>query len=351
MQPIRASGRLAGSRRHLGAFDDAREVLALHRVLTAATSATGRMLAASERGGWEVTGQDGTHLMSRTDLRATGLIIQSVSEFLAREGLPVVVGFENEEIPLVPSNLDGKRYIRLVIDPVDGSKAFDNWLLPLDCPLPRPTSAISVAAVCPSRGQVVATAVFCFDLNETFSSILLSPGPSPYPAYVAFREGTLLSPIAGLIANVPRIEAKRRILNGNYNSKAQDKLAAIDLALMDAGLKAAFGGLTGSSAVDIINVVRGSFAASVDVRALCGQGGSVPYWYDLAGALPVALARGLSVELMRADGSSLNIGDHAIFEPVAYIVARPDLASTVMEAVRSALRVPVLVPAGAAVGA
>ena len=70
----------------------------------------------------------------------------------------------------------------------------------------------------------------------------------------------------------PQIEAKKRVLNCNYNARALEEIAGLDLALMDRGLKAAYGGLAGSSATDIINVVRGSFAACVDVRALCKGG-------------------------------------------------------------------------------
>ena len=236
-------------------------------------------------------------------------MVRYVPEFLAREGLPFVISFENEELPLVPVASSGQRVLRLVIDPVDGSKAFDNHMCHSDVPIPQPSSAVSVAAVCPFGHELVASAVYCFDLSEVFSSCLLNPGSGAAPEYVAYR---LLAPVHDLLNVVPNISAKRRVLNGNYNSRALVKLADLELALMDRGLNSTFGGLTGSSATDIVNVTRGSFAACLDVRAMCAGKGSVPYWYDIAGAVGVARGRGLRVLVMTSDGVTLVGGDHEI---------------------------------------
>jgi hypothetical protein len=80
--------------------------------------------------------------------------------------------------------------------------------------------------------------------------------------------------------------------------------------------------------------VRGSFCACVDVRALCKAGGSVPYWYDAAGALPIARGRGLTVLIANSEGLALNGGNHDIYTPVAFVVARPDVADTIVEAIQ-----------------
>jgi len=81
--------------------------------------------------------------------------------------------------------------------------------------------------------------------------------------------------------------------------------------------------------------VRGSFAACIDVRALCHQGGSCPFWYDAAGALPVARARGLRVVVTSSDGKVLVGSDHPIRTPVALVVAVPEVVEIIVEAVRS----------------
>jgi hypothetical protein len=124
------------------------------------------------------------------------------------------------------------------------------------------------------------------------------------------------------------------VLNCDYNSRAALDIARVNLALMDRSLKPAFGGPTGSSATDIVNVVRGSFAASVDVRALCGQAGSVLYWYDVAGAIPIALGRGLVVHVTDTSGCPLLGAHHPARTPVAYVVARPDVADVVVDVIR-----------------
>jgi hypothetical protein len=87
----------------------------------------------------------------------------------------------------------------------------------------------------------------------------------------------------------------------------------------------------------MINVVRGSFCVCLDCRALCGKGGSVPYFYDVAGALPVAHGRGLSVIVTDSQGIALPGGDHEIRTPVAFVVARPGIEEVAVEAIRTTI--------------
>ena len=81
-------------------------------------------------------------------------------------------------------------------------------------------------------------------------------------------------------------------------------------------------------------MVRGSFAACLDLRARCGAGGSVPYWYDIAGAVGIARGRSLKVLVMTPDGVPLKGGDHTIYTPVSFVVARPDAFESVLSVVR-----------------
>ncbi len=308
------------------------EAFALRAVLARAAALAGERLLTYEKGSGEFDSPDRSHMSSRNDLEGTALVVRYIPELLARAALSFKVSFENEELPLVPLGQDEQRLIRLIIDPVDGTKAFDNYMCGSDVSLPRPPSAISIAAICPFHGDVVATAVYCFDLGEVYSSFVLNPG-CERPQYVGFRGDNLLAPLGV----APDITAKRRVLNGNYNSKALRKLADLELSLMDRGLNPAFGGLSGSSATDIINVVRGSFAACLDVRALCGLAGSVPYWYDIAGAVGVARGRGLRVLVTSSQGVPLYGGGHPIYTPVSFIVARPDVFDTIASVVREHL--------------
>jgi fructose-1,6-bisphosphatase/inositol monophosphatase family enzyme len=307
----------------------AAEAFAIRRVLARSVSAAGERLLNNEKGTGEFNSLDKSHISSRNDLEGTALAVRYVPEFMSREGLSFAISFENEELPMVPLAREGQRPLRLVIDPIDGTKAFDNYMCHSDVALPRPPSAVSVAAVCPISHELVATAVYCFDLGEVYSSCVLNPGGAR-PEYLTFRGDALLTPLH----EVPDIGAKRRILNGNYNSRALMQLAELELALMDRGLNSTFGGLTGSSATDIINVVRGSYAAGLDVRALCNAKGSVPYWYDIAGAVGVARGRGLRLLVMSGSGAPLDGSDHEIYTPVSFIVARPDVFDMVTQVVR-----------------
>ena len=53
--------------------------------------------------------------------RALRSLIRYIPDFFTREGLKIVHGFENEEVPLVPfpsSDNNGMRFLRLVIAPI-----------------------------------------------------------------------------------------------------------------------------------------------------------------------------------------------------------------------------------------
>ena len=74
---------------------------------------------------------------------------------------------------------------------------------------------------------------------------------------------------------------------------------------------------------------------------MCGPsargGGSVLYLFDVAGAPPIALGRGLRVILTEADGIPLRGIDHPIYTPVAIVVARPEVANVVVDAIRAVI--------------
>jgi fructose-1,6-bisphosphatase/inositol monophosphatase family enzyme len=291
------------------------EIFRLHRVFSRAVRVLGERMEQVERGPSAGRRLNCSHRCSRNDLESNGFLICFVRDCLAREGLDVAITFESEELSLFPKLSSNDYALRAIIDPIDGSKAFDNYVCGTDLPLPRPPSAISIAVVCPASDATIVSAVYCFDLGEVFSSVYLGSDPECQPRYCAFRDDTLIPPLSAQPEH-PHIEAKKRVLNCDYNARCLEEIARFNLALMDRGLKAAYGGLAGSSATDVINVVRGSFAVCVDVRALFRRGGSVLHLYDVAGVLPIAIARGLSVLLADMNGVPLAGADHAIYTRV-----------------------------------
>jgi len=313
------------------------ERFCLREVLAGAVRRVGEELLAAKTPSWEGLSVLRNHAATRSDLEATGLLLSKIMEHLSIAHLDVLPSFESEELPLVPVRTHAQRYIRLIADPIDGTKAFDNARAVADCPVPRPSSAVSVAAVCPVSKRLLASAVYLFDLGEVFSSVCLEECHSD-PCYAAFRNEVLLPPITNAFGKATlQLQTKKRILNGNYNSRALSELALFEMALTDVGLKPNYGGLSGSSATDIINVARGSYAACVDVRALCRGGGSVPHWYDVAGVVPIARGRGLRVILVRPDGEQWGSEDVAVYERVSFIVARGDVVESVVAALVSSI--------------
>jgi len=134
----------------------------LHRALTQSARAIGERMRSAREGSWEFRSQDGDHLWSRNDLEATAFVLRYIPDFFSRAGLDVVLTFENEEVPLVPAGPSHDKGVRLIIDPIDGSKSSDNFKCPWDCPIPEPSSAVSIAAVCPILNETVASAVLLF---------------------------------------------------------------------------------------------------------------------------------------------------------------------------------------------
>jgi hypothetical protein len=173
--------RNSNGRKHISPFAQPYAVATLHRALTDAVRGVGEQLERSHQAAWEGQSLNGDHVWSRHDLLATGLIVQCITESLAREGLEVEFNLDNEEVPLAALNPANGYALTLNADPVDGSKAFDNFMLGADVPLPRPGSAVSIAASCPLIGEIVATALYCFDLEEVFSSMFLGCGRSGAP--------------------------------------------------------------------------------------------------------------------------------------------------------------------------
>ena len=57
-------------------------------------------------------------------------------------------------------------------------------------------------------------------------------------------------------------------------------------------------------------------------------------WYDVAGAFPIAMGRGLRVIATDDEGQPLVGSDHPIRTPVAFVVAIPEVADVAIAAVR-----------------
>jgi fructose-1,6-bisphosphatase/inositol monophosphatase family enzyme len=315
------------------------EPVLLHEVLCRVVRPVGDAVFAATLDSGESRSICGDHTASRLDMYTLGLLVEGILREFGREGIPAP-SLETEEAVLLPPG--GAPSFRLVADPFDGTKAGDNFKARHDLPLTNPTSAISVAAVCPCSGKILASAVYALDLREVFSAWRVRDGGPP-SGCIAFRNDTVLQPIGPMVN--PVITAKKRVLHANYAAGDLARLAAVDEALVHAGLAPSYGGLAGSSAIDVINVIRGSFCGYVDVRAIVGVSGARLKFYDIAGVILPAMARGLSVRLMTGSGE-LVANEHLRHDtPVGLIVARPEaldpildaLAASAFPSIRSAL--------------
>ena len=89
-------------------------------------------------------------------------------------------------------------------------------------------------------------------------------------------------------------------------------------------------------AEDVVGEQAQPIPGRVGPEAAAGRdGGSVSYWYDVAGALPIAMGRGLDVIVTDSQGVPLQGGNHDIRTPVAFVVARADIAQLVPEGIRT----------------
>jgi hypothetical protein len=125
------------------AFAQTGDLVAIPRVVAGTVRCVGEQVGRSKQGYWEGLSLDGDHVWSRSDLHATGLLVQSLAEMIPREGLDCEFSLDNEEIPLAPLRPSRGRSLVFIADPIDGSKAFDNCRIGADVPLPEPGSAVS----------------------------------------------------------------------------------------------------------------------------------------------------------------------------------------------------------------
>ncbi len=282
---------------------------------------------------WEGRSTLDGHVVSRMDLLATGKFIASLSGELIDAGIDNDVSYINEEVPLLPRPMaerpaEAAPSIEIILDPVDGSKAVDSFCASHDLRIPNPPSAICVSAK--FDGRIIAGALFCFDTRQTMS--IQSVGGE---SYIAFVDNQYLTRKPARVT----CGAQSRVIVGDYANRAVGRHGRLKLALDRHGLKGFYGGATGSSAMDIVGVVRGSFAGYIDVRALRGLSGKGAHlkWYDVSAAAILARTRGLTVLLADRDGQPALPDALDAFDPIAIVVVRAEHAGAVVSVIRDTI--------------
>lgn len=218
-----------------------------------------------------------------------------------------------------------KRPLMLIIDEIEGTtnakrcqaSVFDY----------RPHSGISIALSTSGRlGDLIASSFYALDQGEVFSAISVGSG-----CYAALRDRTLIDP-ADIVET--RGDSKRRIIVAGYSNGHRLKKGELEQVLYDCGLKVYDG--CRASGMDIINLVRNSFDAYVDLRHFWStkaadgrEKEAMLQVYDIAGVIAFAAGCGLAV----SDATGGRWQNYAVEDTIPLVVARPDIHQQILDTI------------------
>ncbi len=211
----------------------------------------------------------------------------------------------------------------LIIDEIDGTT---NTKRCLTAALEyRPLAIVSVAfSLSGSLKDLVAGAVYTLDRGEVFSAFRVDR-----TEFLAFRDRVRIDPEE--IVTV-RGDSRKRVLVIGYSNSHRTQKGELEQVIYSSGLKTYEG--CRSSGMDIINILRNSADAYIDLRHCWstkdGKGKekeAMLQVYDVAGVLPIALGCGLTI----TDAEGKSWGGYGLDDSIPLIVARPDIHKTIIK--------------------
>jgi fructose-1,6-bisphosphatase/inositol monophosphatase family enzyme len=209
----------------------------------------------------------------------------------------------------------------LTIDEIEGTT---NTKRCLASPLSyRPHAAVTMAiGTGPRLADIYASAIYTLDQGETYMAQRTTEGFNTY------RDRELINP-AEVVLTLG--DSKRRILVIGYSNSYRIKKAAVEQVLYDAGFKVYDG--CRASTVDIINLMRNSYDAYIDLRSIWStmrdgqEAEAMLQTYDIAAVIPCAVGCRLCVT--DAEGNPWqNYGQE---DTIPLVVSRPDIHDKILE--------------------
>jgi len=261
----------------------------------------------------------------------------STIDSLAREYLQIclerhlpefegVIRFELRPFVKTLLELEKHKRLALIIDEIDGTTNTKRCLA--SSFEYRPLAAVSIAlTLTGGLNDLVIGVVYTLDQGEIFGSMKMSDN-----RFSAFRNYRLINPDDVILT---RGDSRIRILVIGYSNSHRIEKGELEQSLYRQGFRTYEG--CRSSGMDIINILRNSADAYVDLRH---------YWstkdeegrekeamlqvYDVAGVIPIAHGCGLMIT--DAEGKSWR--DYGLDDTIPLVVARPHIHKHILDVIQ-----------------
>ena len=237
-----------------------------------------------------------------------------------------VIRFELRPFVKTLLELEEHKELSLIIDEIDGTTNTKRCLA--SSFEYRPLAAVSIAlSLTNSLKDLVSGVIYTLDQGELFSSLRISEKD-----FLSFRDYRLIDPVS-VVSTLG--DSKVRVLVIGYSNSHRLEKGELEQTLYLNGFKTYEG--CRSSGMDIINILRNSADAYIDLRH---------YWstkdkkgketeamlqvYDVAGVIPIADGCGLKVT--DAEGKSWK--NYSLNDTIPLVVSRPRIHKEILSIIR-----------------
>lgn len=284
--------------------------------------------------GEEILKQRGVNIFDTSDYK--GHESSSIDAF-ARERMqaaldrhvPEVEGIVRFELrPFAKTLIETEKHnnLVLIIDEIEGTTNTKRCLASfLDY---RPPALISLGLSTSEKlKDLVIGVVYTLDQGEVFSAICVADNN-----FLSFRNLKIIEPSSVIIT---KGDSKKRILVVGYSNSHRTKKGELEQVLYNKKLKVYDG--CRASGMDIINMIRNSNDAYVDLRSLWStkdergnEKEAMLQVYDIAGTIPIAEGCGMIVT--DAEGNSWR--EYSLEDTISLVVARPEIHQLILDTIK-----------------
>ncbi|HOK35074.1 MAG TPA: inositol monophosphatase family protein [Candidatus Pacearchaeota archaeon] len=243
--------------------------------------------------------------------------------------LPELEGIVRFELrPFTKTLLETEEHqnLVLIIDEIEGTTNAKRCLAAAFeyQPLAIVSTALSLSE---NLKDLILSAIYTLDQGEVFSAINISDND-----FLAFHNNRIISPSSIVLTQG---DSRKRILVVGYSNSHRLQKGEVEQALYDKKLKVYDG--CRASGMDIINLIRNSVDAYIDLRH---------YWstkdekgeekeamlqiYDVAGVIPIAEGCGLKVT--DAEGKSWR--EYNLNDTIPLVISRPDIHQLILDTIK-----------------
>ncbi len=237
-----------------------------------------------------------------------------------------IVRFELRPFTKTFLEIEKHNHLVLIIDEIEGTTNTKRCLA--SSLYYRPPALISLGLSTSEKlKDLVLGTVYLLDSGEVFSSFCVADNN-----FLAFKDQEIIQPN---LVMPTKGDSKNRILVIGYSNSHRLEKGQLEQALYNQKLKVYDG--CRASGVDIINLIRNSNDAYVDLRhywstknAKGHEKEAMLQIYDIAGVIPIA--EGCGMKVTDAEGKSWR--EYSLEDTIPLVVARPEIHQLILNTIK-----------------